>query len=320
MDLLQLEHFLAVADQHSFTRAAERIFRTQPALSQSIKKLEAELGASLFMRDNGDVSLTEAGSLLEGYALRILKLRDEAAHSIAQLQNLELGTLTIAAHESAALYLLPNAILHFLQLFPDVKVSVKRARLEEIPHMVLDREVQIGFLKDAPAFQELESADVHSDRMSLIASPKHRLAKHAGVVLKDLDGVPFVVHHLCSSTEEVVLRLFRQSGIRCHVVAELWSFENVKSFVLENVGMAIVPRITVMEELRAGSLVEIGLPELSFHRGTVVIFRRDCISEAAGRLVEIMRSKYRRSVVTASKQRTPLLSESASYEIGSRSA
>ncbi len=320
MDLLQLEHFLAVADQHSFTRAAERIFRTQPALSQSIKKLEAELGASLFMRDNGDVSLTEAGSLLEGYALRMLKLRDEAAHSIAQLQNLEIGTLTIAAHESAALYLLPNAILQFLQLFPDVKVCVKRARLEEIPQMVLDREVQIGFLKDAPAFQELESADVHSDRMSLIASPKHRLAGHTGVVLKDLDGVPFVVHHLCGSTEEVVLRLFRQSGIRCHVVAELWSFENVKSFVLENVGMAIVPRITVMEELRAGSLVEIGLPELSFHRGTVVTFRRDCISEAAGRLVEIMRSKYRRSLVTPSKQRTPSLAESAIYEIESRSA
>jgi len=320
MDLVQLEHFLAVADEHKFTRAAERVFRTQSALSQSIKKLETELGTSLFMRDNGDVSLTEAGRLFEDYAQRMLRLRDGATRSIAQLQNLEIGTLTIAAHESAALYLLPNAILRFLQLFPDVKVCAKRARLEEIPHMVLDREVQIGFLKDAPAFQELGSADVHSDRMSLIASPKHRLAEHTGVALKDLDRVPFVVHHLCSSTEEVVLRLFRQNGIHCHVVAELWSFENVKSFVLENVGVAIVPRITVMEELRTGSLVEIGLPELSFHRGTVMTFRHDCISEAAGRLIEIMRSKYRHSVVTASKQRTPPLLESASYEPGSRSA
>lgn len=118
--------------------------------------------------------------------------------------------------------------------------------------------------------------------------------------MRDLDGVPFVVHHLCSSTEEVVHRLFRQNGIRCHVVAELWSFENVKSFVSENVGVAIVPRITVMDELRAGSLIEIGLPELSFHRGTVMIFRSDCNSEAAGRLIEIMRSKYRRSVATTS--------------------
>ncbi len=320
MDLVQLEHFLAVADEHTFTRAAERVFRTQPALSQSIKKLETELGTTLFVRDNGDVSLTEAGRLLEDYAQRMLKLRDEAMRSVAQLQNLESGTLTIAAHESAALYLLPNAILRFLQLFPDVKVCVNRARLEEIPRMVLDREVQIGFLKEAPAFQELESADVHSDRMSLVASPKHRLAERTGVAVKDLDGVPFVVHHLCSSTEEVVLRLFRQNGIRCHVVAELWSFENVKSFVLENVGLAIVPRITVMEELRTGSLVEIGLPELSFHRGTVMTFRRDCISEAAGRLIEIMRSKYRRSVVTTSGQPASPLPESATYEIGSRSA
>jgi DNA-binding transcriptional LysR family regulator len=130
----------------------------------------------------------------------------------------------VAAHESAALYLLPNAILQFLQLFPDVKVSVNRARLDEIPRMVLDREVQIGFLKDAPAFKELESSDVHTDRMASIASPKHPLVERNSVAVRDLDGVPFVVHHLCSSTEEFILRLFRQNGIRCHVVAELWSF------------------------------------------------------------------------------------------------
>jgi len=266
-----------------------------------------------------EIGNLKLSSLLEGYALRMLKLRDEAAHAIARLQNLEIGTLTIAAHESAALYLLPNAILRFLQLFPDVKVCVKRGRLEEIPHMVLDREVQIGFLKEAPPFKELKSVDVHSDRMSLIASPKHRLTGRTGLAVKDLDGVPFVVHHLCRSTEEVVLRLFRQNGIRCHVVAELWSFENVKSFVMENVGVAIVPRITVMEELRAGSLVEISLPELNSHRGTVMILRDDCISEAAGRLIEIMRSKYRRSVTT-SKQRPSPLPESAAYESGTQSA
>jgi DNA-binding transcriptional LysR family regulator len=309
LDLVQLEHFLAVADERTFTRAAERVFRTQPALSQSIKKLEKDLGATLFVRDNGDVSLTEAGRMLRDYAHRMLKLRDDASRSIAQLQNLEAGTLSIVAHESAALYLLPKAILQFLQLFPEVKVSVKRARLDEIPRMVLDREVQIGFLKEAPAFQELESVDVHADRMALIASPKHRLVGSTGVTVRDLDGVPFVVHHLCSSTDEVVLRLFRQNGIRCHVVAELWSFENIKSFVLENVGLAIVPRITVTEELRTGSLVEFGLPELNFHRGTVMTFRRDFVSEAAGRLIEIMRNQYLRSTAGA-----------AVYEMDSRSA
>ena len=316
MDLVQLEHFLAVADERTFTRAAERVFRTQPALSQSIKKLEIELGAPLFMRDNGEASLTEAGKLLEDYAQRMLKLRDEATRSIAQLQNLEIGTLSIAAHESAALYLLPNAILHFLKLFPDVKVSVKRARLNEIPRMVLDREIQIGFLKDAPAFQDLESVDVHADRMALIASPKHHLAYSIEVTVTDLDGVPFVIHHLCSSTEEFVQRLFRQNGIHCHVVAELWSFENIKSFVLENVGLAIVPRITVTEELRTGTLVEIAMPEVAFHRATVMTFRRDCISEAAARLIEIMRNKYLRSTGEARKDAT----RTAIFEVGSRLA
>jgi DNA-binding transcriptional LysR family regulator len=227
--------------------------------------------------------------------------------------------LSIAAHESAALYLLPNALLRFLQQFPAVKISIKRARLDEIPRMVLDREVQIGFLKEAPSFQELESVDVHSDRMALIASPKHPLAGRT-VAVKDLDGVAFVVHHLCSSTEEVVLRLFRQHGVRCHVVAELWSFENIKSFVLESVGLAIVPRITVREELRNGSLIEVGLPELNFHRGTVMTFRRDSVSEAAERLIEIMRSRHLRSVAKALQRRVVSASSPAVFEMGSRLA
>ena len=292
MDLLQLEHFLAVADERTFTRAAERVFRTQPALSQSIKKLERELNAVLFTRDSGDVSLTEAGKLLESYAHRMLKLRDEATRSLAQLQNLEIGRLTLAAHESAAVYLLPTPVLHFLQAFPDVKVSINRARLNDIPRMVLDREVQIGFVKEAPSFQDLESVEVHEDSMALIAAPTHQLTQKARVRLADLDRVPFVVHHLCSSTEEVVLKLFQQNGLHCHVVAELWSFENIKSFVLVGAGIAIVPRITVEEELAEGSLVEIRLPEFHYRRGTVMTYRKDCASEAASRLIDIMRDRY----------------------------
>jgi DNA-binding transcriptional LysR family regulator len=314
MDLLQLEHFLAVADERTFTRAAEKVFRTQPALSQSIKKLEMDLDATLFVRHSNVVSLTEAGRLLEQYAHRILKLRDEAMRSVAQLQSLKAGTLTVAAHESAALYLLPTAILRFMQILPDIKICVRRARLDEIPGMVLDREVQIGFLKEVPAFQELESVDVHSDRMTLIASPTNPLAANTSVAVKDLDGVPFVVHHLCSSTEELVLRLFRQNGIRCHVVSELCSFESVKRFVLGNIGLAIVPRITVMEELRTGLLVEIGMPELNFHRGTVMTYRRDYVSDVASCLIEIMRTKYQHARAWNPKQNIAPISGTPAYE------
>jgi DNA-binding transcriptional LysR family regulator len=292
MDILQLEHFLAVADERTFTRAAERVFRTQPALSQSIKKLEDNIGSPLFARDIHDVSLTEAGKMLEDYARRIIGLRDEAIKSIAQLQNLKTGSLAIAAHESAAVYLLPGTVRQFLQLFPHIRVSIHRSKLDEIPKRVMDREVQIGFVKDPPVFRDLDAVDVHSDEMTLIASPRSMFSSKKQIDIHELDNVPFVVHHLCSSTDEIIHRLFRQNGLRCKVVAELWSFENIKSFVHEDVGMAIVPRITVMQELKQRTLVEIPLLQLKIPRSTVMIFRRDYVSESAQEFIKIMRSIY----------------------------
>ena len=296
MDILQLEHFLAVAETRTFTRAAERVFRTQPALSQSIKKLEDHVGAPLFARDIHEVSLTEAGRMLENYARRIIGLRDEAVRSIAQIQDLKTGALAIAAHESAAVYLLPGTVRQFLQLFPHIKVSIHRSRLDEIPNRVLDREVQLGFVKERPAFRDLEAVDVHADEMILIASPGNMFSSRKQLDIQELSEVPFVVHHLCSSTDEIFHRLFRQHGVTCRVVAELWSFENIKSFVHEDVGMAIVPRITVTQELKQRTLVEIPLVQLNMPRSTVMIFRRDYVSESAQQLIKIMRRIFRSSL------------------------
>ena len=172
MDLLQLEHFLAVVEERTFTRAAERVCRTQPAVSQSIKKLEEEVGAPLFARDVHEVSLTEAGRVLADYARRMVHLRDEALRQVTELKSLKAGTLAIAAHESAAVYLLPAPLRAYLQKFPDIKVGIYRSRLNEIPRQVMDREVDVGFVKDEPAFHELQWVDVHSDEMMCIASPQ----------------------------------------------------------------------------------------------------------------------------------------------------
>ncbi len=289
MDILQLEHFLAVVDERSFTRAAERLYRTQSALSQSVKKLEEELGAPLFARDVHEVSLTEAGKLLVDYGRRMISLRDEATYKLGRLKSLESGSLSIAAHESAAVYLLPGPIRAYLQQYPDVKVGIYRNRLEEIPSRVMDRGVEVGFVKEEPVFRELQWVDVHSDEMVLIASPNHPLGSHPGVSIRDLDGMPFVVHHLCSSTDDIIARLFERYKSRLHVVAELWSFENIKSFVQEDVGLAIVPRITVMQELRDGVLTEIPVDEIKIPRRTVMIFRRNYLSDSAMELVKLVK-------------------------------
>jgi DNA-binding transcriptional LysR family regulator len=290
MDLLQLEHFLAVVEEGTFTRAAERVRRTQPAVSLSIKKLEEEVGRPLFARDVHDVSLTEAGRVLADYARRMVRLRDDAIREMTKLKAMQAGSLTVAAHEAAAVYLLPAALRSYVQQFPDIKVGIYRSRLEEIPRQVMDRQVDVGFVKEAPSFHELQCVDVHSDEMICIASPTHPLASCDRVTLSDVSCEQFILHHLCSATADRILRLFEQHSTRLRVVAELWSFENIKEFVRQEVGLAIVPGITVREELRNGTLVRLPLEDLAMPRRTLMIYRdQGYVSEAARKLIDIVR-------------------------------
>lgn len=264
--------------------------RTQPAVSQSIKKLEEEVGAPLFARDVHEVSLTEAGKVLVEYARKMVRARDEAMRELGALGDLQAGTLNIAAHESAAVYLLPAALRFYLSRFPEIKVGIHRSRLTEIPRQVLDREVHVGFVKDEPGFHELTSVEVHADQMILVASPRHPLASRDTVRVRDLGSERFVVHHLCASSEQQIRRLFEQHSTRCHIVAELWSFENIKTFVQADVGLAVVPRITVANELRDGTLVRIPVPELAIPRRTLMIYREHgYLSDSARELIEIVR-------------------------------
>jgi DNA-binding transcriptional LysR family regulator len=291
MDLLQLEHFLAVVEERTFTRAAERVCRTQPAVSQSIKKLEEEVGTALFARDVHDVSLTEAGKVLADYARRMVHLRDEAMRHVGQIKTLKAGTLGVAAHESAAVYLLPAPLRAYLHRYPDIKVGIYRSRLNEIPRQVMDREVDVGFVKDEPAFHELQWTEVHADQMALISSPRHPLASRPRVTVEDLGNEPFVLHHLCNSTADMINRVFERHRTRLRVVAELWSFENIKSFVREDVGLAIVPAITVRAELRDGHLARLRIPELEIPRRTLMIYKEQgYLPEAANELIKLMRS------------------------------
>ena len=155
----------------------------------------------------------------------------------------------------------------------------------------MDREVDVGFVKDEPAFHELQWVEVHSDEMMCIASPRHALAARPEVRVRDLGSEQFVLHHLCSTTAEAILRLFEQNSTRCRIVAELWSFENIKSFVQEEVGLAIVPGITVRQELRDGTLVRVPLRELAMPRRTLMIYREQgYLSDSARELIKIVRA------------------------------
>jgi DNA-binding transcriptional LysR family regulator len=155
---------------------------------------------------------------------------------------------------------------------------------------VMDRQIDVGFVKDEPVFHGLKSVKVYSDEMILIASPRHPLTLRNRVQVKDLGGESFVAHHLCSTTEQKILRVFEAHRTRCNIAAELWSFENVKHFVQQDIGLAIVPRVTVLRELAAGALVEIPLEGLNLSRRTLMIFRdRGYVSDAAQQFIDTVR-------------------------------
>lgn len=289
MELLQLEHFLAVAEEGSFTRAAARVCRTQSAVSQSVKRLEETMGVPLFARDMPELSLTEAGRALMDSARLMLRVRDNAIRQVSELRTLTSGTLTIAAHESAAVYLLPGPLRRYFDRFPRIKVGIHRRRLDEIPRLVMDREFDVGFVKEASSFHELRSVLVHSDEMILIASPRHPLAARDAVRVKDLGTESFLLHHVCVNTEQKILRLFEAHVTPCHISAELWSFESLKHFVQQDVGLAFVPRVTVHQELDAGTLVRIPVQELDMPRETYMVFRdRGYVSDSARQFIDVI--------------------------------
>jgi DNA-binding transcriptional LysR family regulator len=156
----------------------------------------------------------------------------------------------------------------------------------------MDRQVDIGFVKEPPAFHELGSMVVHEDEMIIIGPPQHPLAGRKSVTIQDLAREPFVLNHVCSATEQKVRQLFEMRNLTVRVAAEVWSFENVKEFVRREIGLAIVPRICVKQELEERTLVRIASKVLHFPRRTLMIYRDQAyLSESAKQFIHVMRQE-----------------------------
>ncbi len=173
MELSQLETFLAVAEERSFSRAALRLHRTQPAVSQVIRKLEGAVGETLFDRASRDGSLTAAGTLLRDYAMRLLALRREASSALDELKSLERGHLQLAANEYTCMYLLP-AIDAFRREFPHVGVTVQRMLASRIPEELNLRTFELGVISFKPDPAQVRSISVYGDSLALHRQPAPR--------------------------------------------------------------------------------------------------------------------------------------------------
>src|SRR5579863_8030569 len=183
MELSQLEVFLSVARERRFSRAAEKLYRTQSAVSQTIRKLEDELGESLFDRSSREGVLTDAGQVLYEYAEKLLNLRRDAHESLTELRELQKGKLVIAANEFTALYLLP-ILAEFRRLHPMIKIAVNRSLSSHIPDDVLRHRSELGVLTYDPQNPQLRVVAVYLDELILIVPPSHPLAKESQVSIR----------------------------------------------------------------------------------------------------------------------------------------
>ena len=281
MDLFQLETFLAVAEERSFSRAAARLHRTQSAVSQTVAKLESELGEVLLERSSRDGTLTDAGEVLREYALKLLNLRGEAAGALTDLRALHRGRLNLAANEYTCLYLLP-LLDEYRRQNPRIKVAVQRSLASRIPDEVLMHSVEIGVLSFKPDDPQVQSVVVFRDELSLVVNPRHPLARAGEVSIRQLGTQNFIAHNIPSPQRQKVIQSFRRHKTPLNMGVELPSLEAIKRFVEMGNGVALVPGLTVQSELASGALVRIHIKELQIERKLRLVFRRQSnLSHAA---------------------------------------
>src|SRR5271155_442618 len=290
MDIHQLETFLAVAEKKVFSRAAMRLPRPHPAVSQVVRKLESDLGEVLFERSARDGTLTAAGEVLRDYARKMLALRTEAVSAMEELRSLDRGRLQIAANEFTCLYLLP-VLDRFRRLCPQVGVSIQRSLASKIPEDLLQRAVEIGILSFQPEGDLFTSIAVYTDELAFVVNPEHPLAKEEGVAIEDLGAESFIAHNVASPLRRQVVAAFEKHKTPLNMGVELPSLEAVKRFVAMGNGVALVPWLSARRELASGELVRVPVEALSFKRHLRLVYRKQAnLSHAAVAFLKVVRS------------------------------
>ena len=293
MDLAQLETLVAVAQEKGFSRAAERLHRTQPAVSQVIRRLEEELGKRVFDRSSHDGTLTDAGRVLYGYALQMLNLREDAAIAVQELGELRRGKVVIAANEYTVVHLLP-LLSAYRALHPSIKVEVKRSLASEIPSELLRRDAEIGLLTYRPAQPGLAMFPVARDDLALLVAPGHRLAGRESVSIRELGTESFLAHNVRSPYRERVLQSFERQRTPLNIVIELPSLDAIKRLVEQGLGVALMPRRVAQAEIARGELVAVTVREMRFERSIYAVYRGGAdLSEAAQAFLASARQSWK---------------------------
>ena len=294
MDLGQLEAFLQVASQRSFSRAADALRLTQPSVTARIQSLERDLGETLFERNGRGVTLTEAGTAFLPYAQRVLKALQDGRDAIQSLQELQLGTLRLGAAPTISTYVLPELLKEFRSRYPGLEVSVRTEYSDQIAQMVLADEVQVG-LERSISHPDVVTVPLYADEVLLVASAGHPFAESGTASIEQVSEEPLIMFNRGSGYYTLVDNALRQAGVLVSPAMELDNMEATKKMVEEGLGIAMLPKVAVERELRAGELRHIRVRGLTMpKRQIALIYRRGRpLSRAAEAFVRLLEERYR---------------------------
>jgi DNA-binding transcriptional LysR family regulator len=279
---------MTVANERSFSRAAEKLARTQPAVSLALQRLESELGERLLDRSAKDVLLTDAGRTVLEFARRFQNLEAELQNSIAELRDHSAGRLVIGANESTALYLLRH-IEHYRRLYPRVKVQIKRSFSSRIPDELIDGNLELGVISYEPRDERILSSVIYSDSLAFVVSPQHRLATRQEVPITELGEEIFIAHNVLSPYREIVIRAFQERGIPLNMDVEMPTVETIRWMVEQDAGVAFLPRMCVEQEIAERRLVAVRVPEVEVERKIYLVQpSRRAVSYAADAFLHLI--------------------------------
>jgi LysR family transcriptional regulator, low CO2-responsive transcriptional regulator len=281
MDFDQLETFLEVARLSSFSRAAEKRFRTQPAISSQIRSLEEEVGAKLLDRSGGKVSITASGKLFLKFAEEILDARKTMLTAVAENERIPKGEIVVGANEGTCLHILPEVFAEFKKQYPDVNISITRSDYAKILESVIDNSVDFGVVSLPVHDPRLTVVLIHRDELVVIVPPKHPLAKLKAVAIAEAAGFPLILPK-AGHTRDALENLFYERKLKPRYTMELDSSELLKRFVAADAGIGFIARSNVLEDVRANALLAISISDATIRRDLALVFRKDkALSRAA---------------------------------------
>lgn len=271
MDLALLETFRTVAREGSFSRAGQKLLRTQPAVSLALKRLEADLGVRLIDRSSKQLLLTDAGRLVLDYCDRFDGLESELRIVLGELQDLRAGKLTIGVNESAALYLLKH-VTTFRRRNPSMKVELRRSLSSQIPDELLRGALEMGAISYDPGDERLKLVDIYTDSLAFIVSPEHHLARRKKVSIRELGEEVFVAHNVISPYRRLLVETFQRHHVRLNIEIELPTIDTIRLVVRENLGVTFMPRMCVENELASRELKMVPVEEIHMERKVRLVY------------------------------------------------